>query len=888
MTAIGLSAALIAGGLSVSAPAMAVDAIVADYDALKTAVEALPAGESTITLAAGFAPVGAITSVSIPAGVTKLTLAGDAAGTTVAKAAGTTGHHLDLVGNGSVAIAVQNLAFVGLNDPDPTGEPGGVPGGGVSISSAAAVTVADSSFNGIDGASGLSLSSVTTLDVTGSSFLGNRASSSAALALPNGIVATISDSTIAKNHGTWPGYSGGAIRLSGKTDLTVNRTVFADNLSTTRGGAIAFHQMDGRLTITDSYFEGNTVPLAQTNTSLNDGGAIAVTERPIAGEQTGRTLISGTTFVDNVAADEGGAILAHSGVGSEVTVRNSTFVGNIAQGRQLNYDDSSGGGAIESFGTPLTLLHNTFVNNVAERGTLLIGTAQRGGAVSMYGDTNYLPTQIPVFSHNLFVGNDVLDRNGNSVASSAYRQVSASKGIESPAGELPPAPGDSDGVHTDLRIPALEDLELVYPPLDEDRAAIEPETIEFAADATNIGVDNGTAIDLAVVNRLAVLGTDTPELAVNGNAVVAGDPRGDAAQAPGTLLFTPGDAPYLVGIADNVGPAAPGITTDQRGFPVDDPADSGALQQAFVRFDPNGGDWADYTEKAFIQEPRSGERIVQRPDDAALVWTVGAVGSTVQTEPAPTTVPEDKRFAGWNTQPDGTGAFFPAGDVTIPAGNLRLYAQWEDDTPSVADGTVIAEYVDEDGNKLRNSITQTGPIGDPYVTEQLAFPGYAFVRVEGPIEGDFAEAPVTVRYHYEQSVAPPAGMGSVTAYYVDESGKALRSPMTQTGKIGASYQTRQLSFSGYSYVRVDGKATGVYGSTAARVTYVYQAKDAITPEPPVVTPPAEGGKPPAGGLASTGLDLWWPIGIAGAAALLIAAGVFIHGRRKPGTGGAEG
>ena len=75
-----------------------------------------------------------------------------------------------------------------------------------------------------------------------------------------------------------------------------------------------------------------------------------------------------------------------------------------------------------------------------------------------------------------------------------------------------------------------------------------------------------------------------------------------------------------------------------------------------------------------------GERIVQRPD-ATLVGAVGAVGLSQATQPEPTTAPAGKIFAGWDTSEVGNGVY-PAGAVTFPAGNLRLYAQWTDDTPT--------------------------------------------------------------------------------------------------------------------------------------------------------------------------------------------------------------
>ncbi|MCW2288919.1 LPXTG cell wall anchor domain-containing protein [Leucobacter luti] len=83
-------------------------------------------------------------------------------------------------------------------------------------------------------------------------------------------------------------------------------------------------------------------------------------------------------------------------------------------------------------------------------------------------------------------------------------------------------------------------------------------------------------------------------------------------------------------------------------------------------------------------------------------------------------------------------------------------------------------------------------------------------------------------------------------------------------------------------LRVEGNASGVNESAAATVTYVYEAKDqgGVTPQPPVVHPPGTGTLPPSGGLANTGLGAGWPLAVAGGAAVLIAAGVFLYGRRR--------
>lgn len=868
MFAGGITAALIAGMLGASSPAFAADSAVSSVDELKTAVEALTAGDSTITLAADFAPVGATPTITIPAGV-NLTLAGTGPGTTVAKEAGANGRHIDLVGNKSQTVTVTDLIFKGHNSDDPTGQAGGTPGGGLGIREVTEVDVSKSTFAGIDGSSGLALGGVATLNVSNSSFMGNRAAAGAAIELPNGINATITDTTMHKNWGTQPGFSGGALRPQRKTNLTIERSVFTGNVSLTRGGAIAFHQMEGSLTVHDSVFAENRVPLASNNSTMNDGGAIAVNEMPIEGPQSGKTLITGSTFSENVAGDEAGALLIQSGNGSEATIQNSTFYANRAEGRQATYDDTSGGGAIEAFGTPLTLEHNTFVNNFAHKGTAFLGH-QRGGAVSATGDTAFLKAQPLTLSHNLFVGNDVGFDDGSPAPASAYRQVSARGGIET----LPSQEDTVSAIDDSPGAPALTRADLlqlfadrVQNPADADETDFAP----FASDvyAINVGVDNGTSIDLGVINREAILGADDAVPAANGSGVIAGDARTGTDQTPGTFMFHPGDEGFLTGLADNIGDGTSTVTTDQRKFPVDNPADAGSLQQAFIRYDPNGGDWADYTESPF-----DGERIVQRPD-AAMVWDVGTVGSETTTEPEPTTAPAGKTFVEWNTKADGSGDSYPAGAITIPAGNLRLYAIWE--APAVETGTVTAEYLDEKGDPLRDPVITTGDVGTDYTTEQLAFDGYDYVRVEGATSGTIAAEPTTVRYYYKKRAAP-VETGTVTVEYVDENGTQLRSPISLKGKVGDLYTTEKLAFDGYDFVRVDGATSGTFAAGVTTVRYHYKEQviaPPVDPKPPVVKP-GEGGP-----LADSGFDLGWPIAIAGGSILLIAAGLLFYGRRRP-------
>lgn len=102
-----------------------------------------------------------------------------------------------------------------------------------------------------------------------------------------------------------------------------------------------------------------------------------------------------------------------------------------------------------------------------------------------------------------------------------------------------------------------------------------------------------------------------------------------------------------------------GITVGQAD--IDDWTSGGSkditLQEArTLTFDPNGGSGTIAGDKVFEGAT------TPLPDDNGL------------------TPPSGKTFVGWNTLPEGGGEFYAAGStLTMPAGDLTLYAQWSGD-----------------------------------------------------------------------------------------------------------------------------------------------------------------------------------------------------------------
>lgn len=134
----------------------------------------------------------------------------------------------------------------------------------------------------------------------------------------------------------------GILIIQGTED---NKVLFEEN-SAYRGGAI---ENRGSATIDNAVFQNNgtlTLGDGQTKVNAESGGAIHNRSDSNAGATAAELVVSNSTFVNNTAASQGGAIHNESG---KVTVIDSDFAGNEANGHQ-------GGGAIYGSNTSETIL----------------------------------------------------------------------------------------------------------------------------------------------------------------------------------------------------------------------------------------------------------------------------------------------------------------------------------------------------------------------------------------------------------------------------------------------------------------------------------------------------------------------------------------------------
>lgn len=720
---------------------------------------ALPGERTVVKLATDFETLSARAALAIPAGADVVVESAGSSPTRV-RVGGAFGH---LVVNGAAgsSLTLQDLRFEGRNDVASNGSvSGSAAGGGVSVTgtgSGTKLTVDDTQFEGIADNSALFLGSgVAKVAITDTSFRGNSNVTGAAIWAENTTgPLSISDATFQANSGTGVNYPGGAIYVKyGSYPLTIERSVFVDNSSISRGGALGIDYQTGTTTVRDCVFDSNTnnQSLAGAGTGNGtrvDGGAIGYTT---ASDGPGTLAIEGTTFVKNSAYDEGGAIEIEAPNG-KATITNSTFVGNTAAGRQVGDSTTGAGGAIEFYSGTITLVHNTFYDNEG-----LVGAAagvQRGGAFST-------SSAALILRYNLVLGNVVRTADGSADAGNSRANVSA--------------------------------------------AAI-------TLGSGNVGVDNGAALPTSQSVQ-AAYGTNAPKLVDGGSKKVAGDPRwskGDLFRTPQTLSILFADRPVVDGIAADLGADSDAVK-DARGQTRDaDHGDSGAVTTSWLRFDANGGHWSD------ALTDYDGERLdIVDSDGVTIRYLVAPAGSQATAPGAPDVAPASSRFVNWagdTTLSAGASVDVLAGGATYSASwvaTSTVTVKYQDmngntvhpdvvltgtigeeyvanqfgvsgyvvsTTPAnatgeftsepqtvifryqpsvvqgVSAGSVTVRFVTADGTKVSDDLVLTGNVGENYATTSKQISGYTLVSVPGNASGLFVSEEQTVTYVYRLTSA---------------------------------------------------------------------------------------------------------------------------------------
>lgn len=502
----------------------------------------------------------------------------------------------------------------------------------------------------------------------------NTAGSGAAMYLGTQSNVLIQFSTIENNKGTAGGYEAGAIASKGySANLDIQNTVFRNNINRAPftgvfgggGGAMSMHYLTGNVSIDQSYFVGNETngkDIAPGKTF--DGGAIYVFD----GRDGATFTINNSTFANNIAYDDGGAIMFQGtgNPGLTTSISNSTFYENKAYGQ-----DGAGysGGAIQYFknGGSSRMINDiqgsTFIGN--QSGNEASTMEQRGGAIGLSGAGLFATASVSR-NNSLFLGNRVYDGNGTLNHLSNYKDISNSQTTQ-------------------------------------------------AGTENIINVDKGVE-PTAIFEE--ILGIGGGNLVSNHTNITAGVER----IAVPTVPYKPES------MADNTYEGSSALLQlDQRQFERNQ--SQGAVQASWIRYDANGG-YYDLAPRDTYDGNTYYE--VGPDSKIETYYSLGFIQDlgTILSGASINLTREGYAFTGWSTDANATKSdprYAQLEAVTYPSVNLVLYAVWDEIIPiqmhtiTYADGVSDA-VIFEDEHHTVDAGTDT-----PAFTGLLDREGYTFV-----------------------------------------------------------------------------------------------------------------------------------------------------------------
>ncbi|MCH5002095.1 MucBP domain-containing protein [Listeria monocytogenes] len=139
---------------------------------------------------------------------------------------------------------------------------------------------------------------------------------------------------------------------------------------------------------------------------------------------------------------------------------------------------------------------------------------------------------------------------------------------------------------------------------------------------------------------------------------------------------------------------------------------------------------------------------------------------------------------------------------------------------------LTVNYQDVEGNKVADSQTVSGNIGDSYDVSKeeykLEIAGYTFKEVKGEVTGILTDKEQSVTYVYTKN---PVKAKDLTVNYQDAEGNKIADSQIVSGNISDSYDVSgeeyKLEIAGYTFKEVKGEVTGGLTDKEQTVTYIY-------------------------------------------------------------------
>ncbi|MDE5669898.1 MAG: MucBP domain-containing protein, partial [Eubacterium sp.] len=129
---------------------------------------------------------------------------------------------------------------------------------------------------------------------------------------------------------------------------------------------------------------------------------------------------------------------------------------------------------------------------------------------------------------------------------------------------------------------------------------------------------------------------------------------------------------------------------------------------------------------------------------------------------------------------------------------------------------VVANYVDEAGNKLAESVAQYGNVFDKYSTSAKEIKGYELVSVPENAQGELTEELIVVNYVYKLKDS------KLIIRYVDEEGNEIAESDVVNGKVFESYSTTAKSIYEYQLISSTNNTSGEMTEEDILIVYTYK------------------------------------------------------------------
>ena len=150
-------------------------------------------------------------------------------------------------------------------------------------------------------------------------------------------------------------------------------------------------------------------------------------------------------------------------------------------------------------------------------------------------------------------------------------------------------------------------------------------------------------------------------------------------------------------------------------------------------------------------------------------------------------------------------------------GDSNLFASF-----NLQSGGVQANYIDLDTNKVLDTESQSGPVGEKVTTKAKNISGYTLVKKPEQENFTLTESLQTVNYYYAKNTI-------VTAKYVDEvTNREIAKSETINGKSGDTYKTNKKTIEDYDFTKVDGNVEGTMKGEPINIIYYYRHKSNVT------------------------------------------------------------